>query len=124
MREILESLLKLQDLELGSKTGDHSKEIRELRAKIPAPILGHFDRLLARGKKGVSTVHNGVCRECHMRVAIGVLATVMHGDDIQLCGTCGRYLYLPPEAAVATPAPAPAPAKPAAKRKSRAVAHA
>src|SRR5438105_5172059 len=51
----------------------------ELRGKIPAPILGHYDRLVAQGKKGVAAVRNQVCTGCHMKVTLGVMATLMHG---------------------------------------------
>jgi hypothetical protein len=66
----------------------------------------------ARGKKGVAIARNGVCIECHMRIPIGVLATLTMGADIQLC-SCGRYLFLP----AALPAAPPIPAKP--KRRSK-----
>jgi len=41
---------------------------------------------------------------------------LMRGQDIQLCGSCGRYLHLPKEAPVETPAPAPV-EKPKRRRK-------
>jgi hypothetical protein len=46
--------------------------------------------------------------------------TLMHDRDIQLCDSCGRYLYLADPAApeAAEPAKAPKPAKKARKRKA------
>ncbi len=116
MKELIANLFTLQQLEI--ETGKLSAENPALRAhrqKIPDPILGHFDRLRARGKKGVALVRNGVCSECHMRLATGSLATLRQGSDIQLCATCGRYLYLPPEVA-ASPAEEPA-AKPVRRKR-------
>jgi hypothetical protein len=57
-----------------------------------------------------------------MRQPIGKITTLMRDEDIQLCDSCGRYLYLPSEPEVAAPAEA-APAKPAkqARRKPKAV---
>jgi len=128
MKELFRNLLKLQELQFDSP-GDSTAEaaISQLRKKIPVPILEHYDRLAVRGKKGVAIVRNQVCTGCHMRIPIGAINTLMHGEDIQMCETCGRYLYLPPETppqpvveaapAPATPAPKPA-AKPVkAKRK-------
>jgi len=66
-----------------------------IRKTIPSVVLTHYDRLLAHGKKGVAIVRNGVCTECHLRVAIGALADLADASDIQVCGNCGRYLYLP-----------------------------
>jgi len=45
-----------------------------------------------------------------MRLPIGTINTLMQGQDIQLCDTCGRYLVL------AEPEPAK-PEEPAAKTK-------
>lgn len=107
---IMEKLMALQSLELriGRGKKERDAEITALREAIPPPILGHFDRLLARGKEGVAVVRHGTCTACHIRVAIGVLAALAHGDDVQLCGNCGRYLYQPADEQIV---PAPAPAK-------------
>ncbi len=96
MNRILQNLLKLQALEFGEVTGKNiNAQAAELRGQIPQPILGHYDRLRERGKKGVAVVRNQVCTGCHMRLPIGTINTLMQGQDIRLCDTCGRYLYLP-----------------------------
>lgn len=99
MNELLQNLLKLQALEFGPSTGsDVQAQIDGLRKLIPPQIMGHYDRLVARGKKGVAIVRNQVCTGCHMRLPIGTINTLMQGQDIQLCDTCGRYLCLASEA--------------------------
>ncbi len=123
MNDLLQNLLKLQALDFdepASPVLDARKA--ELRALIPAQILGHYDRLVVRGKKGVAIVRNQVCTGCHMRLPIGTINTLMQGQDIRLCDTCGRYLYLPDQAenqflenvAAAKPAPKPRKRKPLA----------
>jgi predicted nucleic acid-binding Zn-ribbon protein len=108
MKELLPNLLKLQSLEFGEiKEKDAKGVIAELRTKIPPPILLHYDRLVGRGKKGVAIVRDQVCTGCHMRLPMGVIMTLMHARDIQICDTCGRYLYLPPATITEAPAPAP-----------------
>lgn len=98
MNEILLALMKLQALEFDPANGRKADtEIAQLRATVPPQILGHYDRLVARGKKGVAVVRNQVCTGCHMRLPIGTINTLMQGKDIQLCDTCGKYLYLPTE---------------------------
>ena len=127
MKELLEKLVRLQELELAGKQVSESRdtEARQLREQIPPTILGHYDRLMARGKKGVAVVRNGVCSECHMRVAIGIMAVLVRNEDIQLCGTCGRYLFLPPATpAVESPAPSRAGAAKPRRRKAKQTAHA
>jgi len=107
MKELMQNLLKLQTLEFGpSQNKNAVTVIAELRGKIPPQILEHYDRLRVRGKKGIAAVRNQVCTGCHMRQTIGVIMTLKHGTDIQLCESCGRYLYLadePETAPVAEP---------------------
>ncbi len=115
---ILQNLLELQGIDFGdgsTKAAEARKE--ELRKMIPHPILGHYDRLVSRGKKGVALVRNQVCTGCHMRLPIGTVNTLMQAQDIQLCDTCGRYLSLAPAAEPEAPPPVPV-AKPRAKAKT------
>ena len=123
MNDLLTNLLKLQALEFHETDQKASEaEIAELKAKIPQPILGHYERLVARGKKGVALVRNQVCTGCHMRLPIGTVNTLMQGQDIQLCDSCGRYLCLPVEAPAAesqaTPESVSKPPKKSRKRKA------
>ena len=118
MNSTIQSLLKLQSIEFGEEKGSE-KQIADLRALVPEPILGHYDRLRARDKKGVAIVRNQVCAGCHMRLPIGVITILMQDRDIQLCDSCGRYLYLEPQAAA--PVEPVAPVKPVKKRRAKAV---
>jgi predicted nucleic acid-binding Zn-ribbon protein len=96
MNELLKNLVKLQELELADATDAKQKAlIEELRGKIPPQVLGHYDRLMVRGKKGIVPVRGQACSGCHMRLPIGVVSTLMKAADIQLCDSCGRYLFLP-----------------------------
>ena len=127
MNIVIHNLLKLQALEFG-ETANKSVEAQtaELRGNIPQPIVSHYDRLRVRGKKGVAVVRNQVCTGCHMHVPIGQITMLMRGEDVQLCESCGRYLYLPDQAeteAMARLEAAKPVAKPAPKpRKRRALA--
>jgi len=127
MSDHITNLLKLQALDFEEITEPNSESMRtELRNSIPQPILAHYDRLVVRGKKGVAIVRNQVCTGCHMRLPIGTINTLLQRQDIQLCDSCGRYLYIPEqtEASPAEAAPTP-PTKPAPKsRKRKALAQA
>jgi predicted nucleic acid-binding Zn-ribbon protein len=117
MNELLQNLIKLQGIEFKEITEKIAgATVAELRGKIPAQILAHYDRLVARGKKGVTAIRGENCSSCHIRVPIGAIMTLKRGEDIQLCESCGRYLFLPDTAEVAAP-PAVVPPKP--KRKPR-----
>ena len=118
MNSILQNLLKLQALDFGeAKTKNVEAQAAELRGTIPQPVLSHYDRLRIRGKKGVAVVRNQVCTGCHMHVPIGQITVLMRGEDVQLCESCGRYLYLldPAESEAMAAAEAAKVAKPAAK---------
>jgi predicted nucleic acid-binding Zn-ribbon protein len=111
----MQDLLRLQTLEFSEKPDKNTAAlIAELRGKIPPQIIGHYDRLRVRGKKGLAAAINQVCTGCHMRLPLAVIMTLKHEQDIQLCDSCGRYLYLPDEAAI------PPAAKPQAAKQARA----
>jgi predicted nucleic acid-binding Zn-ribbon protein len=96
MKKIIENLLKLQTLESAeSDKAAKPSQIAALRAEIPLQILGHYDRLVARGKKGVAVIRHQVCSACHVQVPRNAELILMHGQDIQICENCGRYLCLP-----------------------------
>ena len=100
MKQILETLLLLETLASqkdSAITGGHG--VDELRKKIPVQVLQHCDRLRVRGKKGVVYVRNGVCSQCHMQVAVGLLASLRRVDNLYRCANCGSYLCLAAEPA-------------------------
>ncbi len=104
MKILIENLLKLQTIEFGAATDTANKKPRaELRAKIPLPIISHYDKLMARGKKGVAVIKGQTCGECHVQVPRNTVIILMNGTDIQLCGNCGRYLCLPEHVSPAVP---------------------
>ena len=115
MNAVIQTLLKLQTLDFADASEAASDaQIQELRAQVPPQVLGHYDRLRVRGKKGVALVRNKTCTGCHMQQPIGKITVLMRNEDIQLCDSCGRYLYLPTESETAFVEQVEA-AKPAAK---------
>ena len=123
---ILEALLELVRLDMQlRKTGKETAERRQVedainsvRAKVPEPILGHFDRQKSRGKLGIAPVRGGVCGACHLKMPLGHVAELRHKqDDLALCDNCGIYIYLPPDEMVVSPMP---PARSGRGRASRA----
>ena len=124
VRDVIGDLLALQRLEMESKrlTAQDKQTIAELRARIPEPILDHYDRMRLRGKLAVSILRNRVCSACHMSVPIGVVAVLMRGNDIQLCGNCGRYLFLAAEESAEALPPEPKKKATPGKRRKKSVA--
>lgn len=109
--KIIELLVRLQELDFGpgASSPGTRREAEALRQQIPTPILGHYDRLVARGKKAVAMVRHEVCTGCQMRLPSGVYAKLLRDDDLCVCDNCARYLMLAPQpSAAATPPPAAA----------------
>ena len=98
MNAVIQTLLKIQALEFSEvPEATAPGQIQELRTQVPTQILAHYDRLRIRGKKGVALVRNKSCTGCHMQQPIGIITVLMRNEDIQLCDSCGRYLFLPVE---------------------------
>lgn len=106
--KVIERLLELQKLEMGpeAEAPENRPIIDALRKEIPEPILGHYDRLRARGKK-VALVRHGVCSGCQMKLATGVHAALLRDEDIAMCDNCARYLLVAPDLPPSTPEPPP-----------------
>lgn len=102
MKNIKSDLWALQGLHgrLGISSGEEHSETEGLRKRIPSSVLVRFDQMLSRGKRPVAIVRRGVCTECHLRVTKADLMALVSMDEPQLCGNCGRYLYLPEEEAI------------------------
>ena len=97
MINVTDNLLALQELQLKpSKSAlNRLEQIKALRSEIPESLLRIFDRFMARKRKPVAVVRNGVCSECHLQVAVGILGSLAFGQAVQQCGNCARFLYLP-----------------------------
>lgn len=120
--ENMAALQRLIDLGLDRLPANRAK-VDELRASIPAPVLGHFDRNNACGRKGVASVVHGVCSGCHLRVASSTTAMLKGAPGIVLCENCGAYLHYVPEIETAADSAAAAahrmPVRPVSRRVSQ-----
>jgi predicted nucleic acid-binding Zn-ribbon protein len=106
VKDLLKTLLELQTIKFSeNQPADAAIRLATLRAQVPPQILGHYDRLVVHGKKGIAAVRRQTCMACHMNVPLGTVMALKHNEDIQLCGNCGRYLYLDetPEPVVEAP---------------------
>jgi predicted nucleic acid-binding Zn-ribbon protein len=123
--KIIQQLLELQGVELGARASSPAarREGELLRREVPEPILGHYNRLVSRGKKAVAVVRRGVCTGCQMRLPSGIYAKLLRDDDICVCDNCARYLMLAPEEdATAAPITPLVPKRTARRRVAVAVA--
>jgi len=70
-------------------------DLQKLRETVPAPVLAHYLRLLGIGRNSVALVRRGICSECHIRIPVSTIGSLMKPTDIQVCESCGCYLLLP-----------------------------
>lgn len=128
---ILRALRKLNDLEVqplapwaaALSPGERKICAAQAREGIPTAILGHHDRMAARGKRSLAEVKDGVCGACHLRLPSGHRGHQREFEDMDVCDNCGVFLeWATPEAASCEPPARPdAPAAGAPAAAARAV---
>ena len=123
MRATIETLYHAQSLlRKDSPATEDQREatIKQLRGTVPAPVLAHYLRIVTNGRNGVALVRNGICCECHIRIPISTIGSLMKPVDVHLCENCGCYLLLPPGEAAASALP-PKPVQKTARAPKRKV---
>jgi len=100
MNSVSDSLMALQSLHFKKNAANRAEQIATLRTQIPENLLQILDRFLSRGKKAVSIVRHAVCGECHLRLPVGTVGALAFGQEVQTCGNCGRFLFLPPDESI------------------------
>jgi predicted nucleic acid-binding Zn-ribbon protein len=104
-KTIIDRLRELIALECKADAlGEHGVEVGKalaqettaIRALIPTAILGHHDRMRARGKKSVAAARNGVCGACHLKLPISHAISLNPEQDIEVCDNCGVFLFVEP----------------------------
>jgi hypothetical protein len=66
--------------------------LAEARRGLPSQVLGHHERLVARRKRSLAVVRNGVCGACHIRLPLGHQHPSFRGGDLDVCDNCGVFL--------------------------------
>lgn len=83
-------------------------EVEKLMA--PDYVRLFNDNVAARKGIAVSAIKDGICQTCRVTVRPQQIMLARRGDEIVLCESCKRILYVPPAAPVAAPgAPEAAP---------------
>lgn len=102
MKNVIDCLMAIQEVQwkTAKTTSNRAEQLVALRTQVPEFLLRTFDSFVARQKKPVAIVRNGVCSECHLQIAMGILGALAFGQGVQQCGNCGRFLYLPEDESV------------------------
>ena len=71
---------------------------------LPPRLASIYDRLAKRSRDGIAVaeVVNGSCSACYMQLRPQVQLNVKKGDEIIVCESCSRILYLLPKEAEAS----------------------
>lgn len=103
MNEILQRLLRLQELEyilseqkeLGDEVGTASLEtsLQSLLDELPRNVAQLFRRLRQRDLAVVVAERRGVCSGCGLSVPTSQITAIRSAEEIQRCQNCGRILY-------------------------------
>jgi predicted nucleic acid-binding Zn-ribbon protein len=109
-----ESLVAAYDKEVKGDLQRLTASRAELAAKVPPPSLAIFTKIAERHEgealAAVIKIHpkrdEYSCAGCNMTLTLDVVNFLMTRDDIRICQSCGRILYL--ESTVGRPTPAKA----------------
>lgn len=73
---------------------------------LPAQLASVYDRMAQRSRDGIAVaeVVNGSCSACFMSLRPQMQVEVKRGDQIILCESCSRILYMPVKAVAGEPA--------------------
>lgn len=114
--ESMEAILAREEKELKSKQADLENQIRKAEEAVPAleaevaklcqektelegrvqnDLLARYRRL-ADARKGVALAEakDELCSACHVRIRPQVYADLMRTEEIHICDSCSRILFL------------------------------
>ena len=94
------------DKELGQAQAEldgEQKRRDEVFVTLPTQLAAVYNRLAQRSRDGIAVaeVRNGSCSACFMSLRPQMQVEVKRGDQIIVCESCSRILYMPESKAVA-----------------------
>jgi len=97
-----EKVLDDYDAEIAEELAELEGTRDQYAEKIPPAIFSTFTRVAHRHEgDAMATITKThpkrdeyVCAGCHMKITLEVVNALQSRDEIQLCGQCGRILYL------------------------------
>ena len=92
--------LKEFDSGLKAEKSEFDKETKhreQVFATLPAQLASVYNRLALRSRDGIAVaqVVNSSCSACYMQLRPQVMVNVKKGDEIILCESCSRILFVP-----------------------------
>jgi hypothetical protein len=99
------SALDAERQRLDSLISEGGARRRSVADSLSAEALALFDHIRSRRGIAVVEARDGHCSVCHVRLRPQFYNELRAGDTIFQCESCGRVLFVAPQAAAAPPAP-------------------
>jgi uncharacterized protein len=94
-RRTLETDLLAERKSLAASIRSAQTERDGLRAELDAANLRLYDRLrTTRGGQAVAEVRQRTCQGCRVSLTAALEQRLRHGEQLVICQSCGRFLYL------------------------------
>lgn len=65
-----------------------------LLGKIQKPLLNEYREIEKNISQPMAKLENGLCNYCHMNQSIMLLKKIKNNNEIHVCESCGRILYM------------------------------
>jgi len=105
MRPVINQMIQLQELTLAKKEREVvargkpvqqlDESIKAMTEKLPAEIRAMFEKLIARHHVVITSVSDGGCSACGIRLPVSLVQSVKAARNLQNCPNCARMLYYP-----------------------------
>jgi len=94
-RRVLEADLIAERKTLAASVRAATAQRDQLRAEMDAANLRLYDRLrTTRGGQAVAEVRQRTCQGCRVTLTAALEQRLRHGEQLVICQSCGRILYL------------------------------
>jgi len=98
----LEAVAKQFEEEIGDELAAAEKHRADAAKDVPPQALETFSRIaekndgeaLAEVNQPYANLQEYVCEGCNLQIRIEIVNALLTRDDIQICSTCGRILFL------------------------------
>jgi len=79
----------------GAKTEELSVQVQNLVTTLGPEAAALYKRLVSKDRIFLSPLAKGNCSACGMKIPMATLQHVLGRDRLEVCGGCGRILYVP-----------------------------
>ncbi|MBI2980906.1 MAG: hypothetical protein HYY44_01135, partial [Deltaproteobacteria bacterium] len=86
--------LEALELQVSQETRDFEEKRKTILGGLEPALKGRYERVRTSRQTAVTTVLQGTCQACNMRIAPQLLIEVQKFTTIHSCPSCHRILYV------------------------------